>query len=244
MSEVTKYYNCIIQRFCNYNHDGFHDENIAINEAGSIEQLLAYLCEFYVIHKININMTGETLWNAFSDFEDYVNTSHKAVKIEDIYSSQIYNWYYGNSIHFLTYLILQPQLYTSQVQLEPPFIHSILRKMYDLLVRYKCSISLKDYYNTTPYESMVDIKSTAHYVKFYLNKPQTALLSMLLKHGSNITNVQKDILKITASRMHMKKKNAVKKIEKWWFEIINSPYTEVGKKMLKKRSSEFKMKYL
>lgn len=241
MEEINKCYKIIIEFFCS-NHEGDPDENIAINEAGSREKLLAYLCEHYITQKINEDLDGKTLWKAFKDFEDYIYSSHKAIKLKDIYSSQIYNWYYGNCIQYLTHLILQPQLYTTYNTLEPLFVHSVIRKIYDILITYHCPIDLKDYYDTTAYEYMEQMKATPGKT-LYLENNQEVLLSLLLKHGDNIINVQRDILKIKVSRMRKKKKDAVFKIENWWFNIVNNPYHPVGLKMIKKRAVDFERKY-
>jgi len=38
---------------------------------------------------------------------------------------------------------------------------------------------------------------------------------------------------------YQKRKIAVSKIEEWWFEMVNSPYTKVGQKMMQKRAIKF-----
>ena len=142
-----------------------------------------------------------------------------------------YERYFGNFGNIILKLVFQPAIVKPFRRikwfLSPAQVHDALHTMFTLITRYNLDHKFRDYYGHTMAESIfliIDERAPAHIVSigksFY----------HLLKHGPQIVLKQQVYVKSWYER----RKTAVRTLENWWFEIVNSPYTSVGKRNINK----------
>lgn len=163
---------------------------------------------------------------------------HTPEVFKNVINQKNYNWYFGNlavkamSIVFLPSLVLlkEPEDYSTCLNKEQ--VADVLNTCFHLIVEEGLDIYKKDYYKDTPYESLR--QTTTHLydiMPVHLRSAAGAFLC-LYKRGPYILRVQKRAVRTWAE----KRRSAVRKIEDWWFEVVNSPYSSPGKRLLEKRA--------
>jgi hypothetical protein len=156
---------------------------------------------------------------------------HTPEQITKILNCITYERYYGNFGNMILKLVFQPAIMKPFLRikwfLSLAQVHDALHTMFTLITRYNLDYKLRDYYGHTMAESIfliIDERAPAHIVsigKSFYN---------LLKHGPNIVLKQQVYVKSWYAR----RKAAVRTLEDWWFEIVNSPYTNAGKRNISK----------
>lgn len=199
------------------------------------------------------------VFTCFDIYEDaitriYENTTPNILKL--IYNSKIYSWCDNNCSHFLVFLAIDPTTYlfdsTDEVTtlLYKPTkknIHQLFVKLYDLVVKYnlKLDIWTIGWFNKPLYEYLdynqtffieYNLGKNSHntdysqnYIKYY------KLFKLLCKHGKNINNILGNMV----LKNYRKRKSVTLFIENWWFELIHSPYSKIGIKLMEKRTKKF-----
>ena len=195
--------------------------------------VLAYLCEIYITKK---STQHQLMTTSFAEIEEYTKAKYKHVHLGDIYNCVKRNWYCGNMLDFICFLILQPSLYFFQqnVTLTRQFVQSCIVQMYILVSRFNVSTRISQ-------SLLSDFQFSAKVI--HIDYDQFIQLRLLVKHGSSIRTILRDLVLIKVTKMRKKKKNAVRAIETWWFDIINNPFSVPGKRMLQKRSDIYNKKY-
>jgi hypothetical protein len=152
-------------------------------------------------------------------------------QITKILNCITYERYFGNFGNMILKLVFQPAIIKPFLHikwfLSPAQVHDALHTMFILITQYNLDHKHRDYYGYTMAESIfliIDERAPAHIVSigksFYY----------LLKHGPKIVLKQQVYVKAWYTR----RKTAVRTLEDWWFEIVNSPYTNVGKRTINK----------
>lgn len=191
------------------------------------EEVLAYTCQLHV------NQNVHDIHAAFDKFESYVHKKHPDMSISAIYNRYVYNWFHGNIMTFLYHLVFTPHAYLPlKFKVNRRFVQECITLLHKFTSDPKYALQ-----DENIYEFFEDLKSI--YKCFPIDYDQFVVLKTIAKHG-NLTRIQRDLIKIKVERMRKKKRDAVRVIEDWWFEIINSPRTLPGKRMLQKRAIIFK----
>ncbi len=154
-------------------------------------------------------------------------------KMTKLLNLTTYERYFGNFGNMILKLVFQPAVIKIKPFLNikwflsPAQVHDALHIMFVLITRYNLDHKLRDYYGYTMAESIfliIDERAPAHIVSigksFYY----------LLKHGPAIVLKQQ----IYVRAWYERRKTAVHTLEDWWFEMMNSPYTNVGKRNIGK----------
>jgi hypothetical protein len=207
------------------------EDNFRINII-NYESYAEYLSEFiiYCIQQYNGNTTDKIIFMCFEIFEKYIETRYETGILEKIYKSKIYEWYYGNILTFLFCVGYRYDLYATNNSYQH-INHQLYIKSYDMISKYNVNIYDKDYYDNNLYNCIQNVEEKyPERIDNYYNS-----FKFLSKYGVRINSLQKKYL----SSFYRKRKDSVKKIENYWFEILYSPYTTIGKKFLNKKGQLF-----
>lgn len=167
----------------------------------------------------------------FSNFEKkYKDIYH------NIYNSYTYDWYYGNVLHFMLSICFCPELYRSNTIVSDSIKAQFLSKFYELVINKTCSVISGNYYFETVYEHILFIEKKYNFDITYDNYFNG--FKIIAKYGKEVVGIQKYFISRYAKK-HRKKKNAIKLIENYWFELIHNPYSKYGKKNIAKVSDKF-----
>jgi hypothetical protein len=188
--------------------------------------------------------TSNFLSNCINEFR---KKYHKhEVSLSKTINTVIYHWYFGNFANKIVCLVFQPSLFLDapekekySICLNSVQVADVLNVCFNLIAYEEMKIDIKDYYGQTPYwglrhtlgylyeEMPLHIRAAAH------------PFLMLFKRGKDIVLMQQNCVRQWLTR----RKNAIQRIEEWWFEIVNDPDTRPGKRILNKRAEEWKRKY-
>ena len=153
--------------------------------------------------------------------------------ISHIMNYRLYQWNYGNCITDIIDFVFNPMFRISKAQM-----HDAYRTLYRLIHFYKVDVKAATIYSNHYFEYIQNAKKLlASDAPKYLYDG-IEYFSVLLKYGSSLIIIQETYMKRFLRKCRRKK--AAKLISDWWFEIINSPYTCIGERMLKKRALDFK----
>lgn len=185
--------------------------------------------------------------NAINWFKTFVmpNSLH-GVTFTEVINCQTYDRYFGTFASVIEILVFFPFHYmwgTNMIEhkseqydnhLGEAALHDILNTTFRLIVEDGLDTNVKDYYRMTPIQHI-----RYYYVDMYDMMPkhlQGFLLSFgqLFKHGKGVVAVQQGAVRAWLQRK--KEKRAAKLIEDWWFELVNSPYTACGQRLMKQRA--------
>jgi hypothetical protein len=121
-------------------------------------------------------------------------------------------------------------------------LHNILHTTFKLITEDGLDVFHADYYERTPlqhvlmYNAAIRLSMPDHLVGFLPS------FCKLFKHGGQIVDLQQAGVRAWLRRR--KEKRAVKLIEDWWFEVVNSPYTACGERMLHRRAAKWASVYV
>ena len=200
-------------------------------------KILAYSLETLVTYRLK-TYECERVSDIIMYYEKHIHKNE--IPITDVFNAPIYVWYYGNFLSYLYHIVFQPYLYLKgDRKLSHKQIQDIIHVIYRLVTEYKVDHTTKNYYHINIEEYTEWVFGVTSFEENNVTPTQYKTLLFLAKHGQNVLTIQRDILRIKLARMHKKKKDAVRKIENWWFEIVNSPYTRPGSTMLTRRAQRF-----
>lgn len=183
------------------------------------------------LEKIFLKTKNNPTTPIFTNTLNRMTKKHTPEQITKILNCITYERYFGNFGNMILKLVFQPAIVKPFPRikwfLSPAQVHDALHTMFTLITQYNLDHTLRDYYGHTMAESIfliIDVTAPDHIVSigrsFY----------RLLKHGPKIVLKQQVYVKSWYER----RKAAVSKLENWWFEIVNSPYTSVGKRNIGK----------
>lgn len=182
-------------------------------------------CTIQLYNKSNENI----IYICFDIFENYIS-KQSSISLQNIYNYKLYDWYYGNILTFLFSLGYRYDLFRIKKQYEH-INHQLYIKCYDLITKYNISIYDTDYYGSNIYDCLSYMQTRyPNRIDKYFNS-----FKFLSKYGIRINSLQKKY----SSKFYRKRKEAVQKIENYFFEILYSPYTKIGKKYLEKNAKKF-----
>lgn len=159
-----------------------------------------------------------------------------------VHDTSHYDWYYGNIAHCIVMAVFDPDLMfhtfdmgttdmrvTHEQAMDGLYCLWKLVQVMDLNV-----LGQRDYYDMTPRDVLMRV--IASDVKNEGARHLGSVIPgfyMVLKHGKEgvVTLQQKGIMR-WAERKRAIKKKAAGVIEKWWLEIVLSPYHKVGSRYL------------
>jgi hypothetical protein len=187
----------------------------------------------YSIDNYGNNKSEKIIFMCFDIFENYIKnkfSNNFENILKKIYESKIYDWYFGNILTFLFTVGYRYDLYGIHRQYLH-INHQLYIKSYDIITKYNISVYDTDYYGSNMYDciSYIERQYPAR-IDIYFNS-----FKFLARYGVRINNIQKKYL----SKFYKKRKESVKLIENYFFEILHSPYTKIGKKNLEKKAIEF-----
>jgi hypothetical protein len=175
----------------------------------------------------------------------YKDDIEKAGGISRIYNACIYDWYYGNIVHKLLLYVFQPYLFllnfdrTTQYSkiLSKVQIQDILRTAFDIIANKKCDLTIRDYYNNSLSGIIMSFSiedNMPNLLKNYLPH-----FRYLLRNATNIVEIQQSYVK---QYLELKRKKAAVAIfEKYFLEVLLSPYTKIGKRYIDNLKIKFDM---
>lgn len=164
-----------------------------------------------------------------------------------ILNTKIDSWYYGNCISDFILAVFLPNLlsdsFTGQL---PTFltnsqVHDAYLTLYRMVHFFMVDVSVIDYYHEPYYISVAKLREGRMF-EIMPDHVKAAITPfyVLLKHGNRLILLQEAMMRRFILRKRKERQTrAYEIIANWWFEIINSPYTELGQRMLAKRAQRF-----
>lgn len=179
--------------------------------------------------------------------DEFRKKYHKhEVSLSTTINTIIYHWYFGTFANKIVCLVFQPSLFMNPPEKEKyskcqnsAQIADVLNVCFNLIVSEDLNIDIKDYYGQTPYWGLRHTLGCLYEEMPLHIRAAAKPFLMLLKKGKNIVAIQQHAVR----QWLTKRKNAIRRIEDWWFEIVNDPDTRPGKRLLSKRAEEWKTKY-
>lgn len=179
------------------------------------------------------------------------NNPH-GVTFAEVLNCRPYDRYYGTFAAIIEMMVFYPYHFTWELHiinriatqydnhLDSEALHDILNCTFKLIVEDGLDPTLADYYGLTPAQHMLH-----YYLDMYDAMPSHIRSFMrpfqqLFRHGSKIVVKQQRFLRNWLQKK--REKRAVRMIEDWWFEVVNSPYTRCGSKMMEQRAVEWHAK--
>ena len=167
----------------------------------------------------------------FTNTLNRMTRKYTSEQITSIINCVTYERYYGNFGNNILKMVFLPINHDPLLRinwfLSAAQAHDALHTMFTLITQYNLDHKLRDYYGHTMAESIfliIAVAAPAHIVSIARS------FYHLLKHGPQIVIKQQVYVKSWYER----RKTAVRTLEDWWFEIVNSPYTSVGKRNINK----------
>ena len=169
------------------------------------------------------------------------------IRWQDICSRRIYEWSWSNFVTELSRMVFcsgcrhcaTPGAAPRQSITEKQTLH-VLKTIYELVCQHGIRHELQGYggLEWTPLKYLEDGMRVIQ--KFKEWKPRIApAFRFVLKYGPNTVVKQQALIRGFLVRRKIQKMKAVKIIEAWWFEVVNSPYTVAGRRMMAKRALAF-----
>jgi hypothetical protein len=166
-------------------------------------------------------------------------------KITEVLNVKLYDWYYGNCISDFIVAIFMPRLYQAEestvIYMTKRQVHDAYRTLYRLIHFYNVSTTTIDYYGETYHNTIAQLHLRDTYIDLpdYI-KEAVPQFHCLLKYGPNLILIQEAFMKkFILKKQKERRIKAYSLIADWWFDIVNSPYTKPGKRLLLKRASRF-----
>ena len=190
------------------------------------------------LEKIFLKTKNNPTMPIFTNTMNRMTKKYTPEQITEIINCINYERYFGNFGNMILKLVFQPAIIKPFRRikwfLSPAQAHDALYTMFTLITQYNLDHKLRDYYGHTMAESIflvIDVTAPAHIVSigrsFYY----------LLKHGPQIVLKQQGYVRAWYTR----RKDAVRILEKWWFEIVTSPYTNAGERNITRLAGEWLM---
>lgn len=162
----------------------------------------------------------------FSDFISLYKSGVSKEQFTYLINEELYEWYFGNLCHKIASIVQMKGITDKQIA-------NITNTTFHLLMFDELRTNVRDYYDETPIDVL---KSCAN--------PSIKPLYVLLKYGKKIIEIQGLGCKQYLNNVTIKKKKAVRTIEKWWIEILCNPDSTIGKKMIQRKSDQWRLLYM
>lgn len=151
-------------------------------------------------------------------------------------------WYYGNFAHGILVHVLHPYFdretpyHLSRVQ-----IREAIRLLYKVILEYKIDLDAIDYYGYTCKKYVTNCTDISKLGLTHLRKEELNLLYRVVCGAKHMHIMQQTMIKKFVERIRIgkKRKEAAQVIADYLQELVLSPYTYIGKKMLHKRACKF-----
>ena len=182
------------------------------------------------------------------------------IDAKDVLNHQLYEWYYGNSLHMMICFIYFPQIvrnHDGNIRfLSRKQCYNTIYTIFTMIAKGDVSLDVVDYYGETvcsSCESLVNLlRTTLSNPDIPVRVPSHLLeisdtLIHLLKKGHNMRKVQNQyVLAFLEERRRRRRIDAamstiIKWVAFWVSEYFYSPYTRGGKRMLRLRARKFAM---
>lgn len=179
--------------------------------------------------------------------------------ISEILNYKLYNWFFGNCISdfistiFVPSNVIHVDLAVSQIYsrdnrflyaLKPEQVHDAYKTLFRIIHFFGVKANVIDYYGEPYHEQLLHLTKLS--VQFSMPehiKNAIPAFYLLLKHGDRLILMQEAIMMRFILRNRKKKRVAAyNKIADWWFEIVSSPYTAPGQRLLAARTAAFEAK--
>lgn len=172
---------------------------------------------------------------------------HNVEPGEPILGSPLHDWYDGNILHAIVNLAFV----TSSHALENDFpclsraqMHNALNCCFKLISSGRCDPGFQDYYQDTPFtlcEKLIkDSKRDFPVLMYGVPRELHSMIPdfmYLFRHGKNLRLMQNFLVR---RFLHRKRRQwAVRVIEDRFLECMLSPYTAIGRRMMRKRARHF-----
>lgn len=179
---------------------------------------------------------------------DHKYFNPRNITFRDVLNHPSYNRYFGNFAGFIMTLVFDPSIYYPYLldgqkqyttHLSSESLHDILHTTFKLIIEDGMSVNVVDYYEMQP---MTQIMFCLGEFSDRMPLPIKQFVKpfmMLMKKGDKLINVHQSYIRAWIRRK--REKQAVKLIEEWWFERVNSPYTTSGQRMMEQRAMNWYM---
>jgi len=147
-----------------------------------------------------------------------------------------YNRYFGNLAHVIAMHLTSPMLVhyaTASRYVTPQQAQNMLHTTFRLCWRHGLDHTVKNYYGDAPHQTLM-LNATSDAIPSNL-RPYIRTFLRLFRYGPDVFVVT--IQRAVRAWIHKRRmKRAVETFEKYWFEVVNSPYTPAGARLLQRRS--------
>jgi len=224
--------------------DQIYEDAITMVYAISLHNdLVKYFTEWVGVYEFPI--FSHVYDNFLAYLEKQANMSSQ--KITQILNAKLYDWYFGNCISDFVVMIFMPRLIlgneAANVYMTKFQVHDAYRTLYRLVHFYNVQTATIDYYGDVYHAVVADLclRSLYNGLPEHI-KEAIPQFHCLLKHGSNLILIQEAFMKKFILRKQREKRiKAYLTIANWWFDIVNSPYTMPGQRLLHKRAHRFSL---
>ena len=199
------------------------------------EKLMMRLSEAHMKLAGSDQLFFETTFNS-------VIAEWKEAGIDIVYclNSPVYDWWYGNIAHGIIAFVAYPNFsYPEEkiVWLSRRQTREAIRLLHKILLEYKIELETPDYYGHTPKNLIMRIRAGLEPLTKkapHVCQDDVALLYNVVFHTNKLNQVQ-----TRAIRRFVRRKRAAKVICNYMQELVLSPYTFIGNKMLEKNMEKF-----
>ncbi len=177
------------------------------------------------------------------------------VTFQEVLNCPTYERFHGTFAHVIVKLVFYPfhfiwdtviiEQMSDQYKnhLSKHELHNILSETFRLVNEDGMDVSLRDDCNMTPARHIF----SPQYLDMLSHMPDNLrgflrLFKIMFKDGKGLVNKQQGFVRAWLKRKQQekRKRKAVELIEAWWFEMINSPYTACGERMMMQRAVRWK----
>lgn len=165
------------------------------------------------------------------------------ITFSEVLNYQSYNRYFGTFANIIELMVFNPWLFTSEshstqcYHLSSRSVYDIVYTTFSLIVYEGMDVTIHDFYNMTPVQHLMISRSEENKNMPPHIRSAIDTFYVLYRDGNKVVDRMQQRVRMWLRRKHAKE--AVRKIEDWWFEIVNSPYTRCGRRMIDKRSARW-----
>lgn len=196
--------------------------------------LLELLTESYVEHAGTETLFLEDAFNKFVD-----ECAEYQVDVVSALNLKQYLWYHGNIAHGILVYLNFPFFEEDPPRLTRLQAREAINLLHTILIKYDVNLDEKDYYDLSVKQMVLNIRSGIE--PTILHKDEIELLYSVVFRTKKMAQVRSDAIKryIAWKREQKRRKRAALVICTYLQELVLSPYTFIGAKMLQIRSKQF-----
>lgn len=190
--------------------------------------------------------------NFFSNSIAAFRSSVSPKEFKDALNHTTFERGYGTFASVIVNMVFYPHLYSLcfafppadnvyQIHLSKEQLHDIMHTTFMLIAEDGLNVNYVDYHGHTPSEMIRISIATLGDIMSPTIKEHARCFWRLMHFGQGLVLQQQHHVKEHIKRQKMKR--AVRYIESWWFNVVNSPYTDVGRRVMEKRAIRFANDY-